>query len=126
MFESFKDFFSRIKNTHIRKGTACLKGCGCTNKKQVMIKAGCRLQECKVGHVFVKGTTGEEECVYLERDGDRMVTIIHPVAPENDGFTGHLSTRNAFGEDTISEQGSYASVCWCVMTGHGQWQIAIN
>lgn len=55
-------------------------------------------------------------CVFSQRQG-RMVPIVHPVAPENDGFIGFLSTSNAFGKDTISERGSYAHTC--VMTGHG-------
>lgn len=79
-------------------------------KKAVMIKASCRLWgEEKLGHIFIKVTTGAMD-VCVQWDRDRPVAIIHPVAAENDGFIGYLSSRKAFGEDTISERGVYAYI----------------
>lgn len=97
----------------------------CSINNPVMVKSGCSPRGYKTGHVFVRANYREEECAYSPGDVDRMVTIIHPVPPENDGFIGNLSTSNTFGGDTVSERGRCACIC-VFRAGHGQWKIAIN
>lgn len=68
----------------------------------------------KTGSYLCQSKTTAEMDVCVQSDRDRMVAIIHAVAPENDGFIGRLSTSNAFGEDTVSERWVCACVCVCV------------